>query len=331
MTPQFPRLLGDVGGTNARFAWQASPDAAISHMAVLPGQNFPTLLDAIRHYLHEQQLPAPVECCIGIANPIHGDIVRMTNHTWAFSISEMRQHLGLHRLLVINDFTALALSLPSLPETDRIQIGGTLPKPGGAIALLGAGTGLGVSGLVHSLDGHWTPLQGEGGHVTLAACDEREAAVIAQLKTRFDHVSAERVLSGSGLINLYVSLCALDGITPQPERSAADISGCAVAAGSVLERPDDAHTRLSIEAMDLFCRFLGTTAGNLALTLGAVGGVYIGGGIAPRLGEVFTTSRFRERFRGKGRFISYLDPIPVYLITAAASPALLGAAQALES
>jgi glucokinase len=242
----------------------------------------------------------------------------MTNHHWAFSIEEMRQGLGLQRLLVLNDFTALAMSLPSLMEQDVRQVGAGRAVPKAPRALLGAGTGLGVSGLLSSDGGRLVPVNGEGGHVTLAAANDREAAVLATLRRRFGHVSAERALSGPGLVHLHDAVCELSGREPPP-RAPADVTQAALAGR-------DVHCE---EALALFCSFLGNVAGNLALTLGARGGVYIGGGIVPRLGDWFDRSDFRVRFEDKGRFKAYLADIPT-LVVQAAHPALLGAARALD-
>ncbi len=316
----FPRLLGDIGGTNARFAWQAEAGAAVSDAVTYPCAEYPALEDAMRRYLGEHQHVAPRQAAIGIANPITGDHVQMTNHHWSFSIAGLRDALGLERLLVINDFTALALSLPALRPDELLQVGGGPAVAEAPVALLGPGTGLGVSGLLPMGRGRGeVPLNGEGGHVTLSAADAREAAVIELLRQRFGHASAERALSGPGLVNLYEALCVHEGIVAQP-LSAADISGKAL----------DGSDAVCRAAIEMFFSLLGTVAGNLALTLGARGGVYIGGGIVPRLASLVGASQLRARFEQKGRFADYLRPIPIYVVNARQSPALLGAARALE-
>ena len=319
----FPRLVGDVGGTNARFAWQASPGAVLSDVATLPCAEYPTLQDAMSHYLdglHGGAGGAPRWCAIGIANPVVGDQVRMTNHHWSFSIEAVRKLLGLDRFLVINDFTALALSLPALAADEVRQVGEGSAQAGAPIGLLGPGTGLGVSGLLPARGVQRAiPINGEGGHVTLAATDALEESVVRHLRERFGHASAERALSGPGLVNLYVALCEIHGLAAQP-LDAAEVSARATAGA-------DAQC---VQALDLFFSFLGNVAGNLALSLGARGGVYIGGGIVPRLGDAIDRSRFRERFEAKGRFCSYLQPIPTLVVQARVSPALVGAARALD-
>ncbi|MBC7954816.1 MAG: glucokinase [Cytophagales bacterium] len=316
----FPRLLGDIGGTNARLAWQDSRHAPLSDIATYPCADHESLLHAMQHYLQVHAKPAPHWCAIGIANPIVGDHVQMTNHDWSFSITAVQQALGLERFLVINDFTALALSLPALSLSDLLKVGGGEPARDAPLALLGPGTGLGVSGLLPANRLHASvPLNGEGGHVTLAGTNDLEDAVIRCLRRRFGHASAERVLSGPGLFNLYEALCEVAGVPAQPH-TAAEITAAAQA-GS------DAQCA---QAEALFFSFLGTMAGNLTLSLGARGGVYIGGGIVPRLGARILASSFRERFESKGRFRAYLASIPVFVVHADVSPALIGASRALD-
>jgi len=316
----YPRLLGDIGGTNARFAWLTDHAAPPTDVVSYACAEHESLLAAIRHYLTEHRKERPPASAIGIANPILGDLVRMTNHHWSFSISELQRSLGLKRLRVINDFTALALSLPTLRPADlhRVGLEGTA-VPGATLAVLGPGTGLGVSGLLPSGADGFVPISGEGGHVTLAAQGEYEAAVVSVLAKRFGHASAERALSGPGLVNLYDAVCTLANQTPRP-LGPADI---------IEQARGDADPRCAA-VIDLFCKFLGGVAGNLALTLGARGGVYIGGGLAPRLQAEIERSAFRERFAAKGRFRDYLGAIPTFIIDAQTSPALIGAARALD-
>ncbi len=321
MADTFPRLLGDVGGTNARFGWQASPQNGIEHVLVLPCAAHETLEAAIRQYLNLKQLPLPAACALGIANPITGDVVRMTNHHWSFSISEMQNSLGLKRLNVINDFTALALALPSIPSENLIQVGGQSAQAFSPKALIGPGTGLGVSGLLPTdQNDHWMAIAGEGGHTTLAAQTETEYRVIEIIRQRYGHVSAERVLSGPGLVDLYLALRHLQKQTPIEVAGAAEITAWAL----------QDNDPLASQSIEMFAGFLGSVAGDLALTLGARGGVYIGGGVVPRWLGWFETSSFRARFEAKGRFSAYLKDIPVWVINAAESPALLGAARSLQ-
>ena len=315
----WPRLVADVGGTNARFAMQLRADAELEHLAVTPSDRHGTLRDAIRSYLAEQQLPAPRSAAIGIANPVTGDQVSMTNHDWSFSISELQAALGLDRLLVLNDFAVLALALPKLRAEDLRQIGGGTAGRNAPLAVIGAGTGLGMAGLLPAAAGRFIAVAGEGGHGTLAAADEFEDRIVARLRTRFGHASAERALSGPGLENLHEACAALAG-EPAPLLAAPEITRRALAG-------EDA---LCQRAVELFFSFLGTEAGNLALTLGARGGVYISGGVTPRLLPLMEASPFRRRFEAKGRFARYLQPIPTWVIDSEFSPGLIGAAVALD-
>jgi glucokinase len=311
-----PHLLADIGGTNARFA--LLKDGVIGDVRVLDGAEFSTLADAARAYLAQLKCAPPAAGAIAIAAPITGDEIRMTNHSWRFSVSALRKELSLERLIVLNDFTALAMALPYLPRNELTQLGGGAPKADTSIGLIGPGTGLGVSGLVPNIAAGkttWLPLQGEGGHATLAASTEREAAVLRVLRDRFTHISAERVISGPGLVNLYAGLCSLDRVTPSDLQPS-----------EVTDRALAGSNAQCVETLQMFCAFLGTIAGNLALTLGAFGGMYVGGGIVPRLGDYFTRSEFRQRFESKGRYREYLAPMPVYVIRSAA-PAFYGLAR----
>ena len=315
------RLLADVGGTNARFAWQSGAGAPVTDVRVLPAADFPTLQAAMHAYLAGLGRGRPGMAAIAIANPITGDQVRMTNHDWAFSQAALKAEFGLAHLRLLNDFTALALALPDLPADELRQVGGGAADPAKARALLGAGTGLGVSGLVPDGSGGWVPLEGEGGHVTLPAVSARERLVMDGLARLHGRASAERLCSGQGLVDAFTLLCEADGVALSGLSSAAAVTDAALKA----RQPQ------ALEALNMLCAMLGSVAGNLALTLGARGGVYIGGGIVPRLGSWFDTSPFRQRFEAKGRFQDYLKDIPVWVITSEQSPALLGAARALAA
>ena len=309
-------LVGDIGATNARFGL-VSPRRELLHTHTLPVHDYVTIGDAVVAYLGARGgLPMPRQGAIAIASAITGDRVAMTNHPWSFSVSALRAQLGFDRLEVINDFTALALALPRLTTQDRVMIGGGVAVQEASLGVLGPGSGLGVSGMIPSGPG-WIALSGEGGHVTMAPATERESAVLDLLRRHFDHVSAERVLSGPGLVNLYNALASLDGV---PSRG--------YTAAQITDLDTGAADPLCEEATMLFCAMLGTVAGNLALTLGARGGVYIGGGIVPRLGERFVQSPFRARFEAKGRLSDYLAAIPTYVVTHPL-PAFIGCAALL--
>ena len=321
MEQGFPRLLGDVGGTNARWAWQARAGAALGHGRTLSCNAFADINACIGAYLRVEGLPAPHSAAFGIATAITGDLVEMTNHHWRFSTAALRAALGVEHLLVLNDFEALAQGVPALAGPELRAVGVGIAAAGANLAVIGAGTGLGVSGLVADGCGGWSAVVGEGGHVTLAAATPREASVLALMRERFGHVSAERALSGPGLMNLYHALCTLDGEAPALLEPANVITrGMALGVG---------HDLRCYEALSTFAAMLGNVAGNLALTLGARGGVYIGGGIVPRLGRFFDSLPFRARFEDKGRFRAYVEAIPSWVIVAE-TPALSGAGRALD-
>ncbi|KAF1010341.1 MAG: Glucokinase [Burkholderia gladioli] len=305
-----PRLLADVGGTNTHFALETGP-GEITQIRVYPSAHYPTLTDAIRKYLKDVKIDRVNHAAIAIANPVDGDQVRMTNHDWSFSIEATHHALGFDTLLVVNDFTALAMALPSLTETQRQQIGGGTHRQHSVIGLMGPGTGLGVSGLI-PVDDRWIALGSEGGHASFSPMDEREDLVMQYARKKWLHVSFERVCAGPGIEIVYRAL-------------AGRYKKCVPANFGTPEIVERAHKddAFALEAVDVFCAILGTFAGNLAVTLGALGGVYIGGGVVPKLGDLFLKSRFRERFEFKGRFSDYCANVPTYLIRAD-YPAFLG-------
>ena len=226
-----------------------------------------------------------------------------TNCLWTIDAHELCAEFGLSDVHLCNDFEAAALSLPYLTTADLYRLGGGEPVGGEPMAVLGPGTGLGVACLIHGSQGS-IPIATEGGHVTMAATSPREDAIIDHLRRQFGHVSAERVVSGSGLENLYRAVVALDGVDA-PQRAAAEITAAAL----------NGECPLARTSLDLFCAMLGTIAGNVALTFGARGGVYIAGGIAPRIIDFMARSDFRARFEHKGRLRTYLEAIPSSVIT----------------
>lgn len=304
-------LVADIGGTNARFAlWEVGRGVTASR--TLPTADFASPAAAAEQFLAE--LPAdkrPKRGAMAVACPVLGDAIELTNAHWSFSIEAVREQLGFDSLKVVNDFAGVALSLPHLSVDDRRQVGAGVSERGYPLAVLGPGTGLGSAGIVPT-DYGWVPLPGEGGHVTLAASNDREAEVLARMRATYGHVSVERVVSGPGLVNLHAALTQLAGEAP------AELTPAEITAGAI-ERGDP----ICREAVDLMCAFLGTAAADVALLLGARGGVYIAGGIVPRLGDTFDASPFRRRFEAKGRFSDYLSEIPTYVITHE-TPAFVG-------
>jgi glucokinase len=305
-----PRLLADVGGTNARFALEPAP-GSITQIRVYPCADYPSLTEAVQAYLKDMKLARVSHAAIAIANPVDGDEISMTNHHWSFSIEATRRALNFDTLLVVNDFTALAMALPGLGDQQRVQVGPGTARQNSVIGLMGPGTGLGVSGLIPA-DDRWIALGSEGGHTSFAPQDEREDLVLQFARKKFGHVSFERVCAGPGLELIYRALAARD-----KKRVPAELDPA-----MVTERAH-AGDALALEAVECFCGILGSFAGNLAVTLGALGGIYIGGGVPLKLGPLFEQSPFRARFEAKGRFETYLGHIPTYLITAE-YPAFLG-------
>ncbi|MFO1153327.1 MAG: glucokinase [Rhodospirillales bacterium] len=302
-------LIADIGGTNARFG-MVGDDGITRQVLRLACRDFPTLVDACRHYLtHLGAAEPPRAGAIAVASPVSGDEVKMTNHIWSFSVEETRRQLGFDTLNVINDFVAIALSLPHLFGDDVVKVGTGEALPHGAIGVLGPGTGLGVSAMIPTGLG-WTPLTSEGGHVTAPAFDDREAAVLAAVRRhrlrsgKDDHVSAERVISGPGLVNLYQAIAEVDGVAVDP----------AITPPECTRRAIDGSCPIAVNTVAMFSEMLGTIAANLALTLNARGGIYIAGGIVPQLGETFVKSGFRARFEDKGRFGGYLQSIPTWVV-----------------
>lgn len=306
-------LVADIGGTHARFAL-VEPGGIPGEPVVLSCADFAGMAEAAAAALTRLGA-APARAALAVAGPVTGGRVAMTNLDWAFSRRALRAELGLQRLVVVNDFEATAWSLPALGGDDVERIGPELAAvQGAARAVLGPGTGLGQSGLIPGPGGP-AAIAGEGGHVDFAPQDADQFEVRRLLLRRRGHVALEDVLSGPGLVALYRALGELGRLaTPLDDPALVAAAGAAEPAGA---------------ARAMFARILGQAAGNLALTLGALGGVYIAGGVVPALGPRFDRAAFREGFEAKGRFAPYLRRIPTWLIRHPA-PALLGLARLLD-
>ena len=315
-----PRLLADIGATHARFALEIAP-GVLRNVAVLLCDDYPGIVPLLNAYLAQTQAQSGgtriSHAAFALANPISGDFIRMTNRDWQFSTEEVRRTLGLTTLLIVNDFTALAMALPGFKPEDLLQIGGGKPIANAVAGVLGPGTGLGVSGVIPTVDGFVT-LGSEGGHVNFAPADEREFAILQYAWREWQHVSNERLISGPGMEIIYRALALRNGVEA-PQRDAAAIMAAAL----------DQKDPLCLEVLECFAGMLGGAAANLAVTLGAFGGIFIGGGIVPRMAEWFKTSPFRTRFEAKGRFSSYLAQIPTYVIMMP-TPALYGVSSILS-
>ncbi|MBI1406789.1 MAG: glucokinase [Caulobacter sp.] len=307
------RLVGDVGGTNCRFAIveTGEADAPLADPRGFEREGYENLEAAIDHYLDGRPLPA--EAVIAVAGPVTAGRADLTNGRWKMSEGALKAH-GFRNARLINDYEALALSVPRLGAEDLGDIG-DVRASGGTVAIIGAGTGLGVGALVRDARGEAVAVT-EGGHIAFAPTDETEVAILAILTARFGRVSVERLLSGPGLVNLYEALSRLAAVEPldlSPE--------------DVVHRATHGDDRQCAEALERFCRIYGAVAGDFALAFGASGGVYLGGGIAPRLIDTLRNSGFRQAFEAKGRFQGYCAAIPTRVILHPHA-ALLGAASA---
>ena len=325
MTPSIPlptirsQLVADIGGTHARFGLIEQAGARVSRVATMRCADFPTPAAAALAYLADHSVAdIPTSAAFALAVAIDDGPLKLTNGNWVFERNTLRADLGLDRLEFLNDFEALAFGLPDLVAGDYAQIGSGSFGRDHVIAVIGPGTGLGVGAVAPTSHG-WATIPAEGGHVTLAANDELESAVISAARQSLPHVSAERFLSGMGLPFLYQTLAKVRGESAEAAFVAHEITHEAI----------QNRDALCVATLDLFCAMLGSFAGNAALTLGAKGGVFIGGGVVPKLGDFFLRSKFRERFISKGRYQPYLEKIATALIISS-DVALNGAAKALS-
>jgi glucokinase len=309
-------LLGDIGATNARFALVSNGN--LSAISTYEIADFGQFTDVLAIFLKEHSRQTQIhQALLAIAGPVKDQRVALTNSSWVIDIRELQTSFGL-QVQMINDFEAVALSLPVLACTDLVRMGDGKAEAGAPMAVLGPGSGLGVACLADPFDKR-VVIASEGGHATVAPTCEQEDRIVHQLRKRFGHVSAERVISGSGLENIYQAIAALEGLKIPP-RNAAEITKNALSG----------ECQLSRQSLHAFCAFLGSFAGNVALTLGARGGLYIAGGISPRILDFLLRSEFRKRFEAKGRFRRYLEAIPSYVITHPAA-ALVGLKSLLDS
>ncbi|MEM7172723.1 MAG: glucokinase [Pseudomonadota bacterium] len=303
-------IVADIGGTNARFA--LSNGVELSPISYLAVADHPDPISAVKEFLGQIEAPAhPKKAAFAIAGPVQEGRGSLTNGTWFFDQSDLARSLNLDQALVVNDFAAVAMSLPYLAGKDLRQMGGGHVNRNAPMAVLGPGTGLGVGGLVPCGEG-WQTIVTEGGHVTMPAVTHREVEVIKCLASHYGHVSAERLLSGQGLGNLFSAIAEVDGLSL--EAPAPDV---------ISKQGLDGSCGVASECLTMFCGMLGTVAGNLALSMGAQGGVFIAGGIVPRMADFWAASNFRQRFEAKGRFQDYMARIATNLVTHS-DPAFLG-------
>ncbi len=301
-------LVADIGGTNVRFAAVdlEAPQPKIDSLRFLSTRGHPDIVAAAKTYLRDAGLDTPPRALVfAVAGPVENNEIHLTNAGWRISTEELRAGLGAAYARLVNDFEAVAQAVPHLQEHDLAAIGPSPkfdPHGDGTIAIVGPGTGLGVAGLVNSGDAH-IALVTEGGHAAFAPTDELEMRVVEILMRKFGRVSAERILSGPGLLNLYGAMAEIDGFTPD-DRTPESITQIA--------RDDPLSFEAKVFAR--FCAILGAVSGDVALTTGARQGVLIGGGILPDAAELLAASSFRERFEDKARFTDYMRAIPTSLI-----------------
>ncbi len=308
-------LVGDIGGTNARFALANRTHPGFHDVVELKCADFESPGEAIRRFLAEVGAAAPSAMCLAAAGPVVDGSIKVTNNHWTVSTAALASEFDIDAIRLANDFEAIAYSLPFLGAEDRLAIGPArgvdLSGRPFNVAVLGPGTGLGVAGLCGRED-RFVPVTGEGGHVGFAPESELQLRILEVLRTRFERVSAERLVAGSGLENLFSALAEIRQSGESPLSAAGIFSAAA----------DGSAT--AAEAVDLFFEILGQVAGDVALTLGATDGVYIAGGIAKRYPEMLANGRFRSGFDGKGRHRHIMERTPTWLITHA-QPGLLGA------
>jgi len=310
----YSALIADVGATNIRLAIYYNQ--TIQKIKQYKCADFSSIEKAIDKYINnelEEDIPTPSVGAIALACPVIGDKVKMTNHDWEFSIRKLEEHLNMVCLEVVNDFTALACALPFLSLNDiyKIQgIGETLNKH--PMCVIGAGTGLGISTLIN-IGSDYFPLPGEGGHMTLSGLNEKEEKIISYLREKFSLASFETVLSGKGIINIYETLCYLRDEEPDEK----------ITPEEIFEKARNKESSIYLETLEVFSSFLANISGNIALSVGAKGGVFLVGNIISSIREFIDSPVFREIFENKDNMSDYLSNIPVYIVTYP-TPAFLG-------
>ena len=317
-----PYVVADIGGTNARFGLVTSVDDpehkfVIENQKTFASAEFDSIDKAVERYRETLGGEKISGACLAVAGPVAGDHIKLTNLNWNFCISETQQNLALSRLQIINDFAAYAYAISYLDSAMMRPINAGEAIADSPVAVVGPGTGFGVAALVKQ-NGHTNILASEGGHMSLAANTPLQAAIKEQLSRKYSLVSIERVFSGPGLRHLYHALAAVEGRKAKELRTS-EISQLAL----------DGSDEMCQRTLALFCSWLGSVTGDLALALGARGGVFLGGGILPRIADFLLASEFQQSFSAKDQMSHYLEGIPVNLVTEGNS-ALLGAAAWFE-
>jgi len=318
MNEQKVKLVADIGGTNIRIA-TAKSQAVLDNITLYSCKDYNGLEQVLREYITQYNLTGcSIDACLAIACPVENDLIKMTNLPWSFSQEKLKKDLQFNQLSLINDYTAIAYAVPLLSAQQKYQIGGGTVVSNEPISICGPGTGLGVAHLIPTRDNQWVSTNGEGGHLDFAPVDDIEIDILCYLRSIYGRVSYEQLLSGIGLEQIYHGLSHREG-KKTLDYTAADISNYALA-GSC---------ELCSQSLVVFCRVLGSFAGNLALMMGSFGGVYIAGGIVPRLLSFLSDSDFRARFDAKGRFSDFNRDIPTFVITEK-HPGILGASAYLH-
>lgn len=297
-------LVGDIGGTNARLAiaTPGADSAALSAVQRLHGADYPDLPDVIEAYLRNCGLPRPSCACLSIAGPIRDGVATFTNSSWKADSRALEQRFQFCKVQLLNDFSALAYSVPFLDPQQREQVRAGHAAAGGPISVIGPGTGFGVALLVPGERG-WTVVPTEGGHRSFPPTTRRELQLCEELGAFERHLSIENLLSGSGIATIYKTLAAIGGHPPE-----------ALGPDEITRRALAGSDGLCKGTVAMFCEMLGAAAGDIALTHGATGGVYLGGGILPKIRPLFLASHFAERFCAKGVMSAYLERIPIFMI-----------------
>ena len=315
-------LVADIGGTNARFSAMPVGELESSYEFHHSVEEHPEFADLLKDLVVEIAEATgwdnpPASACFAVACPADVEEIAFTNSHWHFTKAELKKLLGCQNLYVINDFEAVAHGITELTSNDVVQVGGGEPVADKPIGIIGAGTGLGVAGLV-PLDNGFKVIDSEGGHADYPPTTDRMAAVVGVLREEYGRVSLERLLSGKGIFNIYRSLCTINNIERAYETPA-----------EVAAAAEQGKDELALQSLNMFCSGMGSASGNLALTYGAKGGIYIAGGVVPKFIDFFINSDFRHKFEEKGRFVSYLKPIPIYIVVRE-NLGLLGAAKKLK-
>ncbi|BCD98978.1 glucokinase [Marinagarivorans cellulosilyticus] len=302
----FPYVVADIGGTNARFALVTGKDAglyALEHIHILKGKDYASFQDALSAYLDKLDGIKPTAMCAAVAGPVVGDQVQMTNLSWGFSCAAVAEQFGFKAFVAMNDFAAVAAGIPLMGGDHLITFKDGTPQDNTNKAVFGPGTGLGVAGVIRH-NGLWLPNPCEGGHINIAPTSAFEADIIKAAIGHHGHASAETFISGPGLVNLYNAICEVEG-SSAAKYEPSDITTKAL----------DGSDATCVTTLNTFCSFLGSFAGNLALTYGATGGIYLAGGILPRFSDFVIKSDFSAKFAHKGPMSSYVENIPAYLVT----------------